>query len=109
MTRWANNGLMRCNKIDDISWGAVLFYAPPHCRLWGRHFTWRRSAMATRIPLALLATALACSLFAAPAHALRARVFVAKTGADVGSCSFSAPCQSLNFAYNAVLPGGEIT
>jgi hypothetical protein len=65
--------------------------------------------MATRIPLALLATALACSLFAAPAHALRARVFVAKTGADVGSCSFSAPCQSLNFAYNAVLPGGEIT
>ena len=65
--------------------------------------------MATRIPLALLATALACSLFAAPAHALRARVFVAKTGADVGTCSFSAPCQSLNFAYNAVLPGGEIT
>jgi hypothetical protein len=65
--------------------------------------------MATRIPLALLATALACSLFAAPAHALRARVFVAKTGTDVGSCSFSAPCQSLNFAYNAVLAGGEIT
>ena len=65
--------------------------------------------MATRIPLALLATALACSFFAAPAHALRARVFVAKTGADTGNCSFSAPCQSLNFAYNAVLPGGEIT
>jgi hypothetical protein len=65
--------------------------------------------MPTRTPLALLATALACSLFAAPAHALRARVFVAKTGADAGGCSFSAPCQSLNFAYSAVLAGGEIT
>ena len=65
--------------------------------------------MSSRTPLALLATALACSLFAAPAQALRARVFVSKTGADVGGCSFSAPCQSLIFAYNAVLPGGEIT
>ena len=65
--------------------------------------------MSTRIPLALLATALACSLFSASAQALRARVFVAKTGADAGGCSFSAPCQSLNFAYNAVLAGGEIT
>jgi hypothetical protein len=52
---------------------------------------------------------LAALLPASPAQALRARVFVAKTGADVGNCSFSAPCQSLNFAYNAVLPGGEIT
>lgn len=65
--------------------------------------------MRTRIPLALLATALACSVFAAPAHALRARVFVSKTGADVGACSFSAPCQSLNYAFAAVETSGEIT
>ena len=64
--------------------------------------------MPTRIPFALLATALACSFFAAPAQALRARVFVSKTGQDVGNCSFSAPCQSLNFALNGVA-GGEIT
>ena len=53
--------------------------------------------------------ALAALLSAAPAHALRARVFVAKTGADAGACSFSAPCQSLDFALNGVEPGGEIT
>ena len=65
--------------------------------------------MRTHVPFALLATALACSLFAAPAQALRARVFVSKTGADVGTCSFSAPCQSLDFALNAVEASGEIT
>ena len=65
--------------------------------------------MRTHIPFALLATALACSLFAAPAHALRARVYVSKAGADVGACSFSAPCQSLGYALSAVEPSGEIT
>jgi hypothetical protein len=65
--------------------------------------------MSTHIPFALLATALACSVFAAPAHALRARVFVSKAGADVGACSFSAPCQSLGYALSGVEPGGEIT
>ena len=65
--------------------------------------------MRTQLPAALLATAVACSVFAAPAQALRARVFVASYGTDSGTCSFSAPCRSLNFAYNAVLAGGEIT
>jgi hypothetical protein len=65
--------------------------------------------MLTRIPFALFATALACSVFAAPAHALRARVYVSKAGADVGACSFSAPCQSLGYALSAVEPDGEIT
>jgi hypothetical protein len=65
--------------------------------------------MPTRIPFVLLAAALACSVFAAPAHALRARVYVSKAGADAGACSFSAPCQSLSFALSAVEPGGEIT
>ena len=52
---------------------------------------------------------LAALLPAAPAHALRARVYVSKTGADAGGCSFTAPCQSLNFALNAVEDSGEIT
>ena len=65
--------------------------------------------MRTRLPFALLASAFACSLFAAPAQALRARVFVSKAGADVGACSFSAPCQSLDYALNGVEPNGEIT
>ena len=65
--------------------------------------------MRTHVPFALLATALACSVFAAPAHALRARVFVSKAGADVGACSFSAPCQSLGYALSGVEPNGEIT
>jgi Right handed beta helix region len=75
----------------------------------GAALTCRRFAVHTRIALALLATAFACSLFAAPAQALRARVFVASYGTDSGTCSFSAPCRSLNFAYNAVSAGGEIT
>jgi hypothetical protein len=65
--------------------------------------------MRTHVPFSLLATALACSVFAAPAHALRARVYVSKAGADAGGCSFSAPCQSLDFALNGVEPSGEIT
>jgi hypothetical protein len=65
--------------------------------------------MRTHVAFSLLATALACSVFAAPAHALRARVFVSKAGADVGACSFSAPCQSLDYALSGVAPGGEIT
>src|SRR5580704_10637361 len=52
---------------------------------------------------------LAALLPAAPAQALRARVFVSKAGQDVGACSFSAPCQSLEYALNAVASSGEIT
>jgi hypothetical protein len=52
---------------------------------------------------------LAALLPAAPAQALRARVYVSKTGTDAGGCSFTAPCQTLNFALSGVEPGGEIT
>jgi hypothetical protein len=65
--------------------------------------------MFTRIPFTLLATALACSVFAAPALALRARVFVSAVGVDSGNCSFGAPCRTLTFALSAVEAGGEIT
>jgi hypothetical protein len=65
--------------------------------------------MRTHVPFSLLATALACSAFAAPALALRARVFVASYGMDSGNCSYTAPCRTLNFAFNAVVAGGEIT
>jgi hypothetical protein len=64
----------------------------------------------TRIAIVIVVgLALAATLPAVPAHALRARVFVSKAGADVGACSFSAPCQSLDYALNGVEPGGEIT
>jgi Right handed beta helix region len=64
----------------------------------------------TRIAIVIAAgLALIATLPAVPAHALRARVFVSKVGADVGACSFSAPCQSLGYALSGVEPGGEIT
>jgi hypothetical protein len=65
--------------------------------------------MMRSLALSLFVIAFTCSMHADPAQALRSRVFVSKTGADVGACSFSAPCQSLDFALNGVEPGGEIT
>jgi hypothetical protein len=65
-------------------------------------------AMHTAIPLTVLATALACSLATAPAHA-RARVFVASYGNDTNPCTFLSPCKTFQVAINAVDPGGEVT
>jgi len=64
--------------------------------------------MRTRIPFALLATALACSLATAPAHA-RARVFVASYGNDANPCTFGSPCKTFQQAVNVVDAGGEVT
>jgi hypothetical protein len=64
--------------------------------------------MPVRIPFALLATALACSLFTAPAQA-RARVFVASYGSDSNACTFGSPCKTFQRAVNVVDPGGEVT
>jgi hypothetical protein len=64
--------------------------------------------MRTAIPLAVLATALACSLATAPAHA-RARVFVASYGSDSNPCTFGSPCRNFQQAVNVVDPGGEVT
>jgi len=64
--------------------------------------------MRTTIPLTVLATALACSLATAPAHA-RARVFVASYGNDANPCTFGSPCKTFQVAVNAVDPGGEVT
>ena len=69
----------------------------------------RRSGHAYSHTVRLLTTALAYSVFAAPAHAFRARVYVSKAGADIGACSLSAQCQSLGYALSGVEPGGEIT
>jgi hypothetical protein len=65
--------------------------------------------MRTAIPLALLATAFACSLFAAPAQAQRDRVFVASYGSDANTCTFGSPCKTFAHAVNAVAAGGEVT
>jgi hypothetical protein len=64
--------------------------------------------MRTVIPLTVLATAFACSLFTAPAHA-RARVFVASYGNDSNPCTFGSPCKTFQQAVNAVDAGGEVT
>jgi len=59
--------------------------------------------------LALLATTLACALFAAPAQAQRDRVFVASYGNDANPCTFGSPCKTFQNAYNVVAIGGEVT
>ena len=64
--------------------------------------------MRTAIPLTVLATALACSLFTAPAQA-RARVFVASYGNDGNQCTFGSPCKTFQQAVNVVDAGGEVT
>jgi len=58
---------------------------------------------------ALLVAALACGLFAAPAQAQRARVFVASYGSDSNPCTFGSPCKTFQRAHDAVAAGGEIT
>jgi hypothetical protein len=64
----------------------------------------------TSLLLALVATTLACSLFAMPAQAAaRARVFVASYGNDANPCTFGSPCKTFQNAYNVVAPGGEVT
>jgi hypothetical protein len=57
----------------------------------------------------LLATALACALFAAPAQAQRDRVFVASYGSDSNPCTFGSPCKTFQNAFSVVAAGGEIT
>src|SRR5215472_11058204 len=88
--------------------------APFHLPLTSSHCPWAgassqtEDAMRTAIPLIVLATALACSLASAPAHA-RARVFVASYGNDANPCSFGSPCRNFQQAVNVVDPGGEVT
>src|SRR5262252_4661203 len=64
--------------------------------------------MRIAMPLIVLATALACSLASAPAHA-RARVFVASYGNDSNPCTFGSPCKTFQHAHDVVDAGGEVT
>jgi hypothetical protein len=64
--------------------------------------------MRTQLPFAVLAAALACSLFTVSAHA-RARVFVASYGNDANPCTFGSPCKTFQQAVNVVDAGGEVT
>ena len=64
--------------------------------------------MRNRLPFAVLATALVC-LFAMPAQAQRARVFVASYGNDANPCTFTSPCRTFQQAVNVVTTGGEVT
>ena len=58
---------------------------------------------------ALVATALACLVFAGPAQAQRDRVFVASYGSDSNPCTFGSPCKTFQNAVNVVAQGGEVT
>jgi hypothetical protein len=49
--------------------------------------------MRVQLPFALIAAAFAYSLFAATAHAQRARVFVASYGNDANPCTFGSPAR----------------
>jgi hypothetical protein len=62
----------------------------------------------TRIAPSIALLALACALPAAPAWAVSARTFVAGLGSDANPCSFALPCRTIQAAYNATAPGGEI-
>jgi hypothetical protein len=64
--------------------------------------------MRIAVPMTVLATALACLLASAPAHA-RARTFVASYGNDANPCTFGSPCKTFQVAVNAVDAGGEVT
>ena len=64
--------------------------------------------MRTRLPFAVLATVLACSLATTPANA-RARVFVASYGNDSNPCTFGSPCKTFQQAITVVDAGGEVT
>ena len=64
--------------------------------------------MRTAIPLTVLVTGLACSLFTASAQA-RARVFVASYGSDSNPCTFGSPYKTFQQAVNVVDVGGEVT
>jgi hypothetical protein len=65
--------------------------------------------MLTRLPCALVAALVTCSLFAAPASAQRARTFVASFGLDTNPCTFVSPCKTFQHAVDVVLAGGEVT
>jgi hypothetical protein len=66
--------------------------------------------MRTAPLFALLATAVACSLFTDAAQATqRARVFVASYGSDSNPCTFGSPCKTFQNAFDVVAAGGEIT
>jgi hypothetical protein len=60
-------------------------------------------------PALLAAIALTCTALAAPVHAAGAnRTFVSALGTDGNPCTVTAPCRTMQAAYNATAPGGEI-
>jgi hypothetical protein len=65
--------------------------------------------MRTKLIFAAVMAALGCALFAAPAQAQRARVFVASYGSDSNPCTFGSPCKTFQQAVDVVAAGGEVT
>jgi len=65
--------------------------------------------MRIQLPFAVLAATFVCSPFSAPAHAQRARTFVASYGNDSNPCTCRSPCKTFQQAVNVVAVGGEVT
>lgn len=65
-------------------------------------------SLMNRQSLALHSIAFVCALTAAPANAASNRTFVSGLGNDANPCSLAQPCRTLQAAFNATTPGGEI-
>jgi hypothetical protein len=64
----------------------------------------------TRITIVIAAgLAFSATFSAVPAHAQRARVFVASYGNDGNPCTFGSPCKTFQQAVTVVAAGGEVT
>jgi hypothetical protein len=57
---------------------------------------------------AIAGALLACSLSAAPAHALNGRTWVSGHGTDSGACTLALPCKTFAFALTQTAAPGEI-
>jgi hypothetical protein len=78
--------------------------------VYGGGISLERFEMRTQLPSVFLATALVCSLFAAPAQAAgAARTFLSAAGSDSNNCiNVLTPCRHLATAYAATAADGEI-
>jgi hypothetical protein len=62
----------------------------------------------TRTALSISAAAFACLLLSTPSNAAANRSFVSALGNDANPCSISQPCRTMQAAFNATAPDGEI-
>lgn len=80
--------------------------APPHA---GRSRPARTRTLLARFGgAAVIASMAALLLGVTPAAASTTRLFVSPSGSDAGSCTRSAPCQTIGYAVGVAAPGSTI-